>query len=203
MLSEEATYTLNSTVMNTELYQLDLKPRSVNIMKTLFEDRYQVDEEFQELKRWLCSTPFWPIQISDSSSHSRSTLQTTGWEWFWLKPRIETRYVGVENWGHIPGYVQIDWQRLLWGLRFCRETVLSMTYMGDQHWQRARKVIARALHTRRFDTENCTATETSGLVDYQRFTSSHHNNNPLVVIHVTTIQSVENVRKQGEPLLDA
>lgn len=42
MLSEEATYTLNSTVMNTELYQLDLKPRSVNIMKTLFEDGYQV-----------------------------------------------------------------------------------------------------------------------------------------------------------------
>lgn len=42
MLSEEATYTLNLTVMNTELYQLELKPRSVKIMKTLFEDGYQM-----------------------------------------------------------------------------------------------------------------------------------------------------------------
>lgn len=36
-------------------------------MDTKWSSGLEQDEEFQELKYWLCSTPFWPIQISDSA----------------------------------------------------------------------------------------------------------------------------------------
>lgn len=97
--------------------QLDLKPRPVNIMKTLFEDGYQV--VLRTGAGWRISGTqtlimFHSILAYPDFRFSRSTLQTTGWEWFWLKPRTDTQYVGVENRGHIPGDVPIDWQRLQW-----------------------------------------------------------------------------------------
>lgn len=153
-------------------------------MDTKWSCGLEQDEEFQELKRWLCSAPFWPIQISDSSSHSRSMLQTTGWEWFWLKPRTDSRsgesrahpWIRPNRLTASPVGVYDFAEKLSWVWHISEINIVI---------QRARKVIARALHTRRFDTENCTAAETSGLVDYQRFTSSGHNNNPLVAIDVT------------------